>query len=394
MRTVNDLLNTPEGVDFLVSKGISLNQADFIARLEIPVNPALAKSLGLETAKPVYALQQVYVDCTQSMLNRMAVLVELEQVEDVCPFFLWIDTDRAGSDKITTRLYWPLFGRVQSIPICPGRVKDIESRFVTLDQNQLQQAIDKLGMFLEQTVTGSKKRATARARYKRLKNLFLKNHADRLGEFNHRITYFLLDNHVNLNPRSVIVSDIVDRGLITAEVNLVINHLEEVIAVFNETVASLMQQGIDPVMKPLAEDYLPLNYSCDICHRRLRLRLENAYTVRPADKERPKGNDRFAVANCRCGGKYRFYLGNRTLSIDELAQTGRWSPDVSLVLFLNDLVSGYVAGKSSGVYYGLVMNEVLERVLNKRRVPVLLPTSLGMRASDQFDSLIYHYLTG
>ena len=46
---------------------------------------------------------------------------------------------------------------------------------------------------------------------------------------------------------------------------------------------------------------------------------------------------------------------------------------MSLTLFLNDLVSGYVAGASSGAYYGLVMAAVLQQVFGKRRVPILLP---------------------
>jgi len=81
--------------------------------------------------------------------------------------------------------------------------------------------------------------------------------------------------------------------------------------------------------------------------------------------------------------------------MDEIAQTRRWSPDVCLPILLNDLMSGYVAGKSSGIYYGLVMKEVLEKVLNKRRVPILVPQSVGAKENDprHFDSLIYSYLT-
>jgi len=82
--------------------------------------------------------------------------------------------------------------------------------------------------------------------------------------------------------------------------------------------------------------------------------------------------------------------------VDELAQTRRWSPDVSLALFMNDLVSGFVGGRSSGVYFGLLMKAALEQVLNKRRVPVLLPEmrpDVRAEPPTQFDSLIYRYLT-
>ena len=81
------------------------------------------------------------------------------------------------------------------------------------------------------------------------------------------------------------------------------------------------------------------------------------------------------------------------MSIDEIVEAGPWSPDVSLTLFMNDFVSGYIGGGSSGIYYGLVMKDVLEKVLQKRRVPILLPRPT--RADDDpeaFDSLLYSYL--
>ena len=106
-----------------------------------------------------------------------------------------------------------------------------------------------------------------------------------------------------------------------------------------------------------------------------------------------QGRDVVAVATCRGQNRYRFHLGNHRLSIDEIVEAGSWSPDVSLTLFMNDVVSGYIGGGSSGIYYGLVMKEVLEKVLQKRRVPILLarPT----RADDDpeaIDSLLYSYL--
>ena len=130
-------------------------------------------------------------------------------------------------------------------------------------------------------------------------------------------------------------------------------------------------------VKPLAPDYLPLHVSCRDCRRRLRMRRET------------QGVDQFAAARCRCGEAYRFHLGSGRLSIDAIADATDWSPDVSLTLFLNDLVSGYVAGASSGAYYGLVMAEVLQQVFGKRRVPILLPPLDGSGASS---GLLHHYL--
>jgi hypothetical protein len=381
MRTIKDLLNTPEGREFLEINGIITDQDVFIAQMESPKNPALQQYLRSGIQKPVYAFQQIYVDVTQSMVDRMQVLDKLERFEGVDPIFLWIDTDRAGSDKITTRIYWPHWGKVQSIPICPHRTKDVETRFVQLDSEKLDEAIQKLGMYLIQSVRRGGPRVAAEQRLGRLESVFTANDWDVLSEFNHRVTCFLLDEYLELNPASVMVSDLIDHGVLTAEVELMVNNIEDIIRLFNQARTELVQQEIDPIVKPLAEDYLPLNYSCPVCQRRLRLRHEI------------QGSDHFAMATCRCGEAFRFYLGNHRLSIVELAQTRRWSPDVSLALFMNDLVSGFVGGQSSGVYFGLLMKAALEKVLNKRRVPVLLPQSLEKAPPDQFDSLIYRYLT-
>ena len=381
MRTAKDLINSPEGIDFLISNGISLNPEEFVAQLEPPVNPSLSNFLGYGTTeKPVYAFQQVYIDVTLSMLDRITVLDELRQFEAVSPIFLWIDTDRAGSDKVTTRIYWPHWGRRQSIPICPLATKDIESRFVELDRAQLETAIDKLGMYLVQSVNGSRSRAIATEKYERLSAIFLDNATDSLSEFNHRVSYFLLNEYAGLDPASVLVSEIIENELLTNEINLVLNQIDDVIRVFNQAIDALAQKGIYPVIKPLAECYLPLNYSCPSCQRRIRMQREN------------RVDDQYAVAYCRCGERYDFYLGNGILSTDELIQTGRWSPDVCLALLINDLVSGFVAGRSSGIYFGILMKEVLEKVLGKRRIPVLFPESLGLEPPVQFDSLIYRYL--
>jgi hypothetical protein len=88
-------------------------------------------------------------------------------------------------------------------------------------------------------------------------------------------------------------------------------------------------------------------------------------------------------------------LGKDTLSIAEIAQTNRWSPDVCFPVFFNDLVSGFVAGKSSAIYL-MILNEVLNKVLDKNPVPILVPESLRLNGneSDQIDSLIYRYFTG
>ena len=177
------------------------------------------------------------------------------------------------------------------------------------------------------------------------------------------------------------LSTFLDQEVILDELNLFLNCLGEVVQTFNEAIENLSQRNINPQIKPLAENYLPLFFSCEVDNRRLRLfhHIEN--------------NDHYAVSRCKCGQEYKFYLGQKSLSIAEIAQTNRWSLDVCFPIFFNDLVSGYVAGKSSALYL-IVMNSVLRQVLGKTAVPILAPVNLELQDNIQFDSLIFRYLAG
>jgi hypothetical protein len=384
MRNLNDLLKTPDGVAFLASHDILINPDHFIERLELPVQSGLIPSAGTEHHKPIYALQQIYVDCTQSMLDRIRLLHRFSSHPDCFPFFLWIDTDLSGTDALMHRFHWPLFNKEVSVRISAGAHDSRELRFVPIEVPRLEQALDKLNVYLGQSITGRKKvtRAKARAKYEQLRAVFLQQTDGMLSELNHRVMYFLLNHQAGLDPASMIVSDLLDRNLITGEINVYLNHLDAAIEAFNDAVDALRDKGIDPVVKPLAADYLPLHFSCLDCHRRLRLH------------RKLEGQDQFATASCKCGRQYRFHLGRHELSIDEIARAGAWSPDVSLTLFLNDFVSGYVAGGRSGIYYGLVMKAVVENVLHKRRVPILLPQATDSKHDDPAgaNSLLYRYL--
>lgn len=385
MRDLNDLLTTPDGVAFLASNDITINPEDFIARLAPPVQSGLIHPAGGEAhRKPIYALQQIYVDCTQSMLDRIRLLDRFGPYPECEPFFLWIDTDLSGTDALMHRLDWPLFNKKVSVRISAGAYDSRELRFIPIEAPRVEQALDKLNTYLGQSITGRKKvtRSRARAKFEQLQAVFLQQTDGMLSELNHRVIYFLLTHQVGLNPTSMIVSELLDRDLITGEINTYLNHLDAAIDVFNDAVEALRAQDIDPKVKPLAADYLPLHFSCLDCYRRLRLHRER------------QGQDQFATASCKCHRQYRFHLGRHELSMDAIAQAGPWSPDVSLTLFLNDWVSGYIGGGSSGIYYGLVMKAVLEKVLHKRRVPILLPQATRAARDDpaDVDSLLYRYL--
>jgi hypothetical protein len=254
-------------------------------------------------------------------------------------------------------------------------------RFVQLDPAYLRKTIDDLRQYYLNPIRHPRKRQQAQARYEPLRAMFFVENPGTLSSFNCRLSHFLL-RAVGLEPKSVVLSDLLDDGLLVPDVNRVLNHLDDIVQVFNATITELLKQEIDPQVRPLPDDYLPLHYACPLDNRRLKL----CHQI--------QGDDHYAVATCKCGEAYRFYLGHHTLSVVELTSTRRWSLDVMLPLFLNQTTSGYVGGKSSAIYFGLVMGPVLERVLGLLRIPILVPLELASpeAAADVPDSLLYEYL--
>jgi hypothetical protein len=377
MQTLMDVLNSADGVSFLESKGVFVDLQDFKDQLKTPAKPNLADDVGAANAKLVCSGQQIYVDYRHSVLSKIVALQTMEQDEDLFPFFLWVDTDRSGSDNLITKFAWPNSSKKGPISILPPGTRDIESRFVTLDTGQLLRAIDKLETHLRQS---GQRRKGAKQKYQELRAIFADENPGTLSEFNLRLTDFLLAHVFEYIPHSVVLSDLLEIPVLLDEVNSFINGIDGVVQVFNEAVQALAQKGIDPQVNPLPENYLPLFFSCEVDDKRLRL------------YHHIDGNDHFAVSACKCGQEYRFHLGHGALSIAEITQSDRWSPDVCFPIFFNDLVSGFVAGKSSAIYL-MVMNEVLRKVLDKTPVPILVPQSLRNAESDliQVDSLIYRY---
>jgi hypothetical protein len=319
MKTLRDLLNSTQGRRFLETNGVYANQSDFEAHLQQPVNPKLAAERGQENKKLICSGQQIYVDYRQSVLSKILVLKELEQEDDQYPFFLWVDTDRSGSDSLITKFAWPVSSKKGPVSILPPRTREIESRFVVLDDSRLTSAIDKLETHLRQH---SNHKKGAKERFLQLRSIFIDEDHQILSQFNLRLTNFLLNDVFDYTPPSLLLSEAIGQGVISREIELFVNNLDDVVRVFNETIESLSRQGLDPQVRPLPENYFPLFFSCEVDDQRLRLYRQI------------EGRSHFAVGKCRCGQTYKFHLGQQELSIDRIAQTQRWSPDVCFPIFL------------------------------------------------------------
>jgi hypothetical protein len=386
MSTLAELTESERGAALLREEGVLLDRRSFLEALSPPPADALARLSRPSrrddgrTRPLVYMGQQLSVDYGRSVLAKLALLSELETTHDLDACALWGDVDRVGSDKRMTTISWPRTDGRVGVSLAPPGSKDREPRFISVDNRELLKALDRLRTFLGEA------EATRRGleRYAHLRDLLSRRSVRTLADLSAEVTDLLLaDRGISLAP--VRLSSLLEERDLTEQVEACLNALPRVIEAFNQAVFDLRERGIDPLLHPLADDYLPLRISCASDSTRLPLRR----------RDEPGGA--YAVATCRCGATYRFRLGLRELSFDEIAETHRWSPDVLLPTLVNDLASGVVAGKSSAIY-GMVLNRVLREALDKEPIPMLVPEGLTSSAADGSwlvaDSLMVSYLMG
>lgn len=379
MRSVAHLLGEDSGREFLADHGVFADPAEFLLRLRAPGDPELAKAMGLDRPYPVYVCQQTQIDYRQSVVSKFRATVALGDHAEVTPISLWMDTDHAKTAAST--IAFTSRDAEFRTRVVSNSVRDVETRFLTVDRARVGAALTKVGDWLDSRVPEST-RATMRNRLVRLKESVAAPSAHTLADVNLALSSVVLAEHVGFAPPSTVVSQVIGAGLFDTALEAVLNRIDEFVTVFNAQIATLLAADVDPRVHTLPSDYLPLHFSCpkDGLRRRLAHQRE--------------GTSHLAVATCRCGTIYRFHLGAGRLSAAELVSTGRWSVDVCLPLFVDGLVSGAVVGRSSALY-GLVLNEVATRVLGIDPVPLLVPADLPETVAlpDRPDSVLYDYLT-
>jgi hypothetical protein len=226
LRSLTQLLNSSSGLHFLESKGVYASPQEFKQRLQPPAKADLSEKFGLDSSPLVYDAQQLYVDYRWSVLSKLSLLHDLEHQQGVFTLFIWIDTDRSGSEKAITKFILPVAGKLHTISVASKRTRNIETRFVDLDPRRLRMAIERLEAYLHHF---PEKKRIVRPRYERLRALFTRDGAIGLSEFNRQITYFLLQSHMGLDPRPLILSEILNNGLLDEAIDEFINALPVVV---------------------------------------------------------------------------------------------------------------------------------------------------------------------
>jgi hypothetical protein len=383
---ISELAASERGTALLREEGIFLDRRSFLEKISAPGRGVLARLSGHSDPDEgsartiVYMGQQLSVDYSASVFAKLAALSELQAEHDVRGCGLWVDVDRAGSDKRMTVISWPRRDGRVGVSMAPPGNKDREPRFIPIEKRELRKALDRLRTYLGEAGVGPR----GLDRYAHLRDVLLGSTADTLADLSTEVTDLLLaENGIRLAP--VRLSRLLEEKDLTEQVEACLNVMPRVIHVFNRALLELREGGIDPLLHPLTDDYLPLRISCAADATRLPLR------------RRDEADGTYAAATCWCGATYRFRLGHRQLSFDEVAQTRRWSPDVLLPTLLNDLASGVVAGRSSAIY-GMVLNRVLREALEKEPIPMIVPESLTSRDPGGTglvaDSLMVTYLLG
>jgi hypothetical protein len=381
MLSLSDLLRSVDGQSFLEARGVFADPGAFLESLREPVDDRLSRLLELPSgAGLVYVGQQACCDYHDSVTRKFLAARDLTRQGRHASAVLWHDMDRAGSDELAMRIQLPLGGEQTSIRLVPRSLREREPRFIEVGRGDLEEVLRRIEAWIGQGLP-KERRPAARARLSLLSERLLEAPVETLAEANRALASWLLREHLSFEAPSAFVSELAERHLLTEAINDCLANIDDFIAVVNEAIDELIAEDVDPKVRPLRPDYLPLRYSCPRDGSRFPLAGER------------RGADRFAVGTCGCGATYRFHLGGPSPSLGELDSTDRWSPDVSLPIYLNDLAAGLVAGPSSGLY-GLVLNAALRRALGRRPIPALIPTEppTGDGDRDAPGSLLYEYL--
>ncbi len=373
MRNLAALQATPAGRAFLAQEMTFDDPAVFLDQLR---PPRLGSGGELPPAQdlPVYVHQQLYLDYRASVVAKLLALRALQaQQPAVQPTMLWIDSDRAGSDKLSLRLYLRGAQGAIAVRLAPAGCEQREPRFIPLDPARLAAGVQRLAAVIGAQPGGGGARL---ARFAKLRPLLTADGS--LADFGRRLSDTLFAEILDFRPRPLHSSALITTGALTPALTELLNQQPAFVASVNARIAALWALDVDARIRPLPADYLPLFIASPLDGRRLRLRLER------------DGPLRLATAVDAAGRRHRYELGRTELSLAQLDGQVHWSPDVTLPLLVNDRFSGLVAGRSSALYL-LAFRPALRSLLRQEPLPVLVPRSWDVFAG-AFDSLFDAYL--
>jgi hypothetical protein len=263
---------------------------EFRNQLQAPESDDLNRLVGLpDAARLVHIGQQVCADYHPATATKFAAALELSAQGQAAPVVLWHDAYAAESERYGMRMVLPSGTKLVGVWLAPKKLGSGEPRHIPVGSEALEQSLDALRKWVTHRMQEQPKdqRQIAQARLDRLAEAIGGADIATLGEANTAIANFLLREHLGVDVPSASLSTMLAAGILTPSLNSYLGSLDEVVAVFNEAVADLVAQDIDPQVAPLGDDYLPLRYCCQRDGARLVLRHEREH------------DDHFAAGTCR-----------------------------------------------------------------------------------------------
>jgi hypothetical protein len=110
VRSLEDLVRSPEGRAFLEERGVLLSLEPFLAGLSPPVTDGLPEVGDLDRPL-VYSAHQIQSDYAPSVAAKLRALREVAGQSRVAAVAVWLDMDRIGSNKLSSSIVWPHGGK-------------------------------------------------------------------------------------------------------------------------------------------------------------------------------------------------------------------------------------------------------------------------------------------
>ena len=185
---------------------------------------------------------------------------------------IWHDADRAASERLAMRIVLPLGRRRRGIWLAARALGDREARWVPVERAQLLDAVAQLHEWAENALPAD--REAAHRRVDRLAEALLAPDVDTVARACAALATVLLREQLGLSAPAAFVSELVGAGLLDAALDVYLARLDDVVRVFNAARDELLARDIDPQVRALGEDHLPLHLSCRVDRARLRLAHE------------------------------------------------------------------------------------------------------------------------
>jgi hypothetical protein len=170
--------------------------------------------------------------------------------------------DSTQSERYGARIVVPSAKRTRGIWLVSKELEELEPRFIPVDRAHLEAVVADLGNWARSAVSGD--RREARDRLLRLSDALLAPHVTTLADADRAIVSLVLRDALGFDATATYASQMVASGLLVDSVAEYVAAVDDVVHVFNKAIDRLVAADVDPQVRPLPPDHLPLRFSCPL----------------------------------------------------------------------------------------------------------------------------------